>query len=261
MKFRPCIDIHNGKVKQLIGGSLSDKGETAEENYVSERDCGYYARLYSEKGLYGGHAIILNSKDSEYYEEDRRQVFAALEEFPHGLQVGGGVTAENAEEYIKRGASHVIVTSYVFSQGRISFDRLKELVNAVGSDKIVLDLSCRKRDGRYYIVTDRWQNFTEFELTKDNVLMLKSYCDEFLVHAVDAEGKQKGIEEGAAALLGSIHDITATYAGGISSYEDIETLKRLGSGRIDFTIGSALDLFGGQLKFDDICRAYSCDYN
>lgn len=257
MKFRPCIDIHNGKVKQLIGGSLSDKGDTARENYVSGRGGGYYARLYRERGLYGGHVIILNPKNSEYYEADRQQVFEALEEFPSGLQVGGGVTPENAEEYIKRGASHVIVTSYVFSGGKISFDRLAELESAVGREHIVLDLSCRRREGKYYIVTDRWQKFTDFEFTKDNILMLKSHCDEFLVHAVDAEGMQKGIEAEAAAVLGDIPNITATYAGGISSHEDLAVLEKLGCGRVDFTVGSALDLFGGSMSFDSICREYS----
>lgn len=257
MKFRPCIDIHNGKVKQLVGGSLSDRGAYAEENFVSESGSVYYARLYREKGLRGGHIIILNPRNSEYYGEDRRQALAALREFPGGLQIGGGVTPENAEEYIKNGASHVIVTSYVFPDGKLSLDRLHELETAVGREHIVLDLSCRRRDGEYYIVTDRWQKFTDDALTREYILMLADRCDEFLVHAVDSEGRQRGIERGAAAVLGGIPEITATYAGGISSFGDIEELERIGGGRLDFTVGSALDLFGGAMPFEKLCREYS----
>lgn len=256
MKFRPCIDIHNGCVKQIVGGSLADKNSAAEENFVS--DCGgeYYARLYKDRGLSGGHIIILNPAGSEYYEADRRQAFAALEEYKGGLQIGGGVTAENACEYIERGASHVIVTSYVFKDGKISFERLEKLRSTVGRERIVLDLSCRKRDGKYYIVTDRWQKFTDTEVTAESILMLREYCDEFLVHAVDVEGKQHGIESDIARLLGSIDGITATYAGGIGSYDDIEKLKSLGRDRLDFTVGSALDIFGGVLDFERICTEY-----
>ena len=252
MKFRPCIDIHNGQVKQIVGGSLADKNSFADENFVSELGGDFYAELYKSRGLSGGHIIILNPAGSEYYEADRRQAFAALEKYPLGLQIGGGVTAENAAEYLEKGASHVIVTSYVFKDGRISFERLDRLKSEVGSEHIVLDLSCRKSEGKYFIVTDRWQKFTDMEVTADNICMLKGYCDEFLVHAVDAEGKQKGIESPVAELLGSIDGITATYAGGIGSYDDIELLRQLGRGRVDFTIGSALDIFGGSLEFEKV---------
>lgn len=253
MKFRPCIDIHNGKVKQIVGGSLADKNSAADENFVSEYDGGYYAALYRDRGLYGGHIILLNPSGSEYYEADRRQAFSALAEFKGGMQIGGGVTAENAEEYLEKGASHVIVTSYVFKDGNVSFERLERLVSAVGAEHIVLDLSCRKKDGKYYIVTDRWQKFTDVTVTKENILMLKKYCDEFLIHAVDVEGRQHGIEQDIAALLGDTDGITATYAGGIGSYDDITLLEKLGRGRVDFTVGSALDIFGGSLDFERIC--------
>ncbi|MCC8043865.1 MAG: phosphoribosylformimino-5-aminoimidazole carboxamide ribotide isomerase [Oscillospiraceae bacterium] len=250
MKFRPCIDVHNGSVKQIVGGSLSDKGvaATARENFVSEYDGGYYARLYKELGLSGGHIIMLNSVDSEYYDANRKQAFAALSEYPDGLQIGGGITAENAEEYLKKGASHVIVTSYVFKDGKISFERLNRLKSEVGREHIVLDLSCRKRDGKYLIVTDRWQCFTEFELNGDNMNMLSEYCDEFLVHAVDNEGKQRGIEPTVAEILGESAPIASTYAGGIGEYADIEKIGILGKGKVDFTVGSALDIFGGKLS-------------
>lgn len=254
MKFRPCIDIHNGCVKQIVGGSLADKNSSADENFVSEQGGDFYARLYKSRGLSGGHVIILNPAGSEHYEADRRQAFAALSEFPGGLQIGGGVNDENAAEYLEKGASHVIVTSYVFKDGSISFERLERLKSAVGAEHIVLDLSCRKRDGKYFIVTDRWQKFTDMEVTKENILMLKGYCDEFLIHAVDAEGKQKGIEEGIASLLGNTEGIISTYAGGIGSYEDIELLRTLGKGNVDFTVGSGLDIFGGRLSFEKIAE-------
>ncbi len=253
MRFRPCIDIHNGKVKQIVGGSLADKNSAADENFVSEYDGGYYAELYKSRGLKGGHIIILNPAGSEYYEADRKQAFAALEAYKGGLQIGGGVNNENAEEYLEAGASHVVVTSYVFRDGSISFERLDKMVSAAGRERLVLDLSCRKRDGKYYIVTDRWQKFTDVEVNRENILMLRSYCDEFLIHAVDVEGRQQGVEEDIASLLGGLPEVTSTYAGGIGSYEDIDTLRTLGRNRIDFTVGSALDIFGGRLDFDRVC--------
>ena len=252
MKFRPCIDIHNGKVKQIVGGSLADKNSAADENFVSEYDGGYYARLYRDCGLSGGHIILLNPAGSEYYEADHAQAFLALSAFPGGLQIGGGVTAENAAEYIEKGASHVIVTSYVFKDGKINFERLEKLVEAVGKEHIVLDLSCRKKEDKYYIVTDRWQKFTETEINEETIRLLSGYCDEFLIHAVDVEGKQHGIEEEIAGLLGSVEGVTATYAGGIASFEDLELLAKLGKEKVDYTIGSALDIFGGKLRFEDV---------
>ncbi len=253
MNFRPCIDIHNGKVKQIVGGSLKDELSQAKDNFVSEQTGDYYARLYKKLGFKGGHIIILNPMGSEYYEEDRKQAFLALSEYPLGLQIGGGITPENACEYLEKGASHVIVTSYVFKGGRVNFDNLERLKNTVGKEHLVLDLSCRKKDGKYIIVTDRWQSFTEFELTKENMDMLAGYCDEFLVHAVDSEGKQKGIEEEVARMLGEYSPIPSTYAGCISSYNDIEIIRALGKNKVDYTIGSALDIFGGTIEIEKLC--------
>ncbi len=253
MNFRPSIDIHNGKVKQIVGGSLKDELSQAKDNFVSEQTGDYYARLYKKLGFKGGHIIILNPMGSEYYEEDRKQAFLALSEYPLGLQIGGGITPENACEYLEKGASHVIVTSYVFKGGRVNFDNLERLKNTVGKEHLVLDLSCRKKDGKYIIVTDRWQSFTEFELTKENMDMLAGYCDEFLVHAVDSEGKQKGIEEEVARMLGEYSPIPSTYAGGISSYNDIEIIRALGKNKVDYTIGSALDIFGGTIEIEKLC--------
>ncbi|MCR4672404.1 MAG: phosphoribosylformimino-5-aminoimidazole carboxamide ribotide isomerase [Lachnospiraceae bacterium] len=250
MRFRPCIDVHNGKVKQIVGNSLRDSGNFAKDNFVSEKGAGYYASLYRERGLSGGHVIILNPAGSEYYEEDLSQAREALAAYPGGLMLGGGVNADNAASFIEMGASHVIVTSYVFRDGEVDLERLEKLKKAVGREYIVLDLSCRKKDGRYYIVTDRWQKFTVQQVNSDTMDMLAPYCDEFLVHAVDAEGKGAGIDTEIAAILGAWGKCPVTYAGGIGSREDLEALRVSGKGKLDFTIGSALDIFGGTIPFE-----------
>lgn len=252
MEFRPCIDIHNGKVKQIVGGSLMDAGNRAEENFVSEQDAGFFAHLYKEAGIRGGHIILLNAKDSEFYEATKAQAMLALHEYPGGLQVGGGITAENADEFLQAGASHVIVTSYVFRDGKIYYDNLRKLCKAVGKERLVLDLSCRKRGEDYYIVTDRWQKFTDERITTGLLDELCGYCDEFLVHAVDVEGKSSGIEEPLVQLLGDWGRIPITYAGGVGSFEDLERLKVLGKKRLHVTIGSALDLFGGPMAYEQV---------
>ena len=252
MKFRPCIDIHNGSVKQIVGGSLTDHGNLAQENFVSVQDAAYFSKLYREYGLTGGHIIMLNPPSSSYYEETKRQTFLALAAYPGGLQVGGGITPENAAVFLKAGASHVIVTSYVFSGGLIQYDRPRALVKEVGRERLTLDLSVRIRDGRYYIVTDRWQNYTSVELNRQTLDTLSDFCDEFLIHAVDVEGKSAGIEEPVARLLGDWGKIPVTYAGGVHSFGDLDRLKQLGQDRVDVTIGSALDLFGGKMAFRDV---------
>ncbi len=252
MEFRPCIDIHNGKVKQIVGGSLLDEGDQAKENFVSEQDASFFARFYEAKGCRGGHVILLNSSESPYYEATREQALRALHSFPGGLQIGGGITADNAEFFLQSGASHVIVTSYVFQKGVFHRDNLKKLVERVGKEHIVLDLSCRKKDDTYYIVTDRWQNYTQVPLDFQTMEELADSCDEFLIHAVDVEGKASGIEINLARMLGEWRKKPITYAGGVHTYEDITLLKQLGHGQINVTIGSALDLFGGSLEFDKV---------
>lgn len=254
MEFRPCIDIHNGSVKQIVGGSLRDFGDKAQENFVSKQDAAFYARLYREYEIANGHIILLNPVTSPYYEKTKQQALSALSAYPGGLQVGGGITPDNAAEYLDAGASHVIVTSYVFKDGRIQYDRLDELVHKVGSGNLVLDLSARKKDGRYLIVTDRWQKYTETELTVRTLDELARYCDEFLIHAVDVEGRADGIEEELAQLLGDWGRMPVTYAGGVHSYEDLRLLKKLGQDRVHVTVGSALDLFGGPLKLEEVLR-------
>ena len=252
MEFRPCIDIHNGKVKQIVGGSLKDKNNQALENFVSEQDAPFYAKLYRDAGIKGGHIILLNPVDSEYYEATKTQALAALKAYPGGLQVGGGITPDNAGEYLETGASHVIVTSYVFKDGRIHFERLQKMVEAVGKEHLVLDVSCRKCGEDYMVVTDRWQKVTEEKL--DCVLLdrLSAYCDEFLIHAVDVEGKADGIEKELVTVLGQWGKLPITYAGGVHSYEDLQLIKELGNDHLNVTVGSALDLFGGKLKWDEV---------
>ncbi len=252
MRFRPCIDIHNGKIKQIVGSSLKDKKNFAAENFVSEKDSTYYANLYKKYHLKGGHIIMLNSVNSEFYEQTKRQAILALETYKGGMQVGGGINDENAMEFIEAGASHVIVTSYVFKNGIINYDNLAKISDVVGKEKLVLDLSCRKKDGKYYVVTDRWQNFTNEVVDFDILDKLEKYCDEFLIHAVDVEGKNSGIDEELVRILGAWAKIPLTYAGGISSENDIKKLMKYSNSKIDFTIGSALDIFGGNLSFEQI---------
>ena len=254
MKFRPCIDIHNGKVKQIVGGSLKDQGNEAKTNFSSEYEADYYAEMYKKDGLTGGHIILLNPVTSEYYDATKQQALKALAAYPQGMQIGGGITAENAKEYLDAGASHVIVTSYVFKNGEIHWENLKKLYDAVGKEHIVLDLSCRKRDGIYYIVTDRWQTFTQVKLTAEVLTELAGYCDEFLVHGVDVEGKASGVETELVKLLSEWNGIPVTYAGGIGTMEDLNHFAEISRGKIDYTIGSALDLFGGKIPYIDIIK-------
>lgn len=252
MKFRPCIDIHNGKVKQIVGGSLLDKGDYAQDNFVSEKDGDFYAKLYKDAGLEGGHIILLNPAGSQYYEEDVRQACLALSAYPGGLQIGGGMTAENAAFFLEQGASHIIVTSYVFKDGKINYENLEKIVAVTGKEHLVLDLSCRKKGEDYYIVTDRWQKFTDVILTKERLEEMEEYCSEFLVHGVDVEGKGQGIDEELVRILGSYMGNPVTYAGGIKDFADLELIKREGRNRVDVTVGSALDLFGGPMEFERV---------
>lgn len=254
MKFRPCIDIHNGQVKQIVGGTLTDVGDMASENFVAKQDAAFFANLYKKHNLQGGHIILLNGKDSPFYDATKAQAVSALKAYQGGLQIGGGINDENAYEYLEQGAEKIIVTSFVFKNGQISYENLEKLVKAVGKEKLVLDLSCRKKEGQYYIVTDRWQKYTDVVLNEKSLGYFEGFCNEFLIHAVDVEGKAAGIETQVASLLGEWGKLPVTYAGGIHSFEDLEQLKLLGKGKVDFTIGSALDLFGGKMEFEKIVK-------
>ncbi|MCR5273326.1 MAG: phosphoribosylformimino-5-aminoimidazole carboxamide ribotide isomerase [Lachnospiraceae bacterium] len=255
MEFRPCIDIHNGRVKQIVGGSLKDKNNEAKDNFVSEKGADYYASLYRKDNLKGGHIILLNPVGSEYYEATKSQALLALKAYPSGMQIGGGVNDRNAAEFLDAGASHVIVTSFVFSNGRINYENLKKLESEVGKEHIVLDVSCRMKDGKYYVVTERWQKFTEEIVTGELLDELSGYADEFLVHAVDVEGKVNGIERALVKELGRWGKIPLTYAGGIKDLNDIEEIRKLGDGKMNFTIGSSLDIFGGKMSYEEVLGA------
>ena len=255
MIFRPCIDIHNGKVKQIVGSSLRDSQDQSDDNFISELDGTYYSDLYYTLGLKGGHVIILNPAGSKYYDESLRQAKLALCAHPGMLQIGGGITPDNAKAFLDAGASHVIVTSYVFKDGKIDRDKLELLKKTVGKEHLVLDLSCKKKGDDYYIVTDRWQKMTDTKLSLETLDDLSDSCDEFLIHAADVEGKQGGIEETVATLLGNWAKIPVTYAGGVHNISDIQKLKEIGRAKVDVTVGSALDIFGGCLSIKDVIDA------
>jgi len=252
--FRPCIDLHEGKVKQIVGGSLGEGGGVR-TNFVSDRSAAWFAELYKRDGLAGGHVIMLGPGN----EAEAR---AALAAFPGGLQIGGGINPDNARDWLNAGASHVIVTSWVFNEGRVDWKRLGDLVKTVGRERLVLDLSCRKVRGpqstahsNYFVVTDRWQKFTELAVTRDTLQKFAGSCAEFLVHAVDVEGLCRGIDRELVARLGEWTILPTTYAGGANSLSDLAEVTRLGRGKVDLTIGSALDIFGGRgVKYEDCVK-------
>lgn len=249
MEFRPCIDIHNGRVKQIVGATLID-GEAPSVNFESSENPSFYSKLYREDNLTGGHIIKLGPNNEE-------AALDALRGWPKGMQIGGGVTSENAKSYINAGASHVIVTSFVFKDGKINYDNLKSLVEAIGKENIVLDLSCKEKDGEYYIVTDRWQNWTDVKITKETLELFSEYCDELLVHAASVEGKMMGPDLTLVEILGKFSPVPVTYAGGITTINDLEAVKKAGNNRVHVTVGSALDIFGGNLPYRDVvnfCR-------
>ena len=262
--FRPCIDLHEGKVKQIVGGSLGEAGNLR-TNFVSEKPAAWFAELYKRDGLAGGHVVMLGPGNEN-------AARAAIAAFPGGLQIGGGINAQNARGWLEAGASHVIVTSWVFSGGRVNWERLGELVKVIGKRKLVIDLSCRKMaesrraagsqslDPRpstldYFVVTDRWQKFTELAISPETLQRLAGSCAEFLVHAVDVEGLCRGIDRELVEKLGRWSPIPVTYAGGANSISDLETVTKLGQGKVNLTIGSALDIFGGSgVKYEDCVK-------
>lgn len=252
VEFRPCIDLHEGKVKQIVGSTLGHENQSVVENFISEKDSSYYAEMFKQDGLTGGHVIMLGLGNEEAAK-------LALSTYPDGLQVGGGIHADNAKQWIEAGASHVIVTSYIFHDGLLDMERLEKLISAVGKEHIVLDLSCRKRDGKWYVVTDKWTKFSDFEVNQESIAKLEQYCDEFLIHAVDVEGKKSGMQEELVRDLANWTTIPTTYAGGVRSLEDLEKFKELSNGKLHVTIGSALDIFGGDLSYRDVveyCKSF-----
>jgi phosphoribosylformimino-5-aminoimidazole carboxamide ribotide isomerase len=243
--FRPCIDLHEGKVKQIVGGTLG-AASGVQTNFVSDRSAAWYAELYRRDGLQGGHVIMLGPGN----EDEAR---AALKAYSGGLQIGGGVNASNAPAWLDSGASHVIVTSWVFRDGALDGERLATLVKAVGRKRLVLDLSCRKRGEEYFVVTDRWQKFTQLAVGSETLKSLAASCDEFLVHAVDVEGLCRGIDVELVSRLAQHSPIPVTYAGGARSIDDLQLVTEIGKGKVDLTIGSALDIFGGSgVRYEEV---------
>ena len=246
MRFRPCIDLREGRVVQIIGSSLVDKNsETLKTNFETDRSPEEFAKMYKEDNLTGGHVISLGSGNEE-------AALSALQTFPGGFHIGGGITPQNAITYLDAGASHVIVTSYVFSNGRIDMEKLKLLQETVGKDRLVLDLSCRKKGPDFWIVTDRWQKFTNEIISPEILNQLADHCDEFLVHGVDVEGKMEGIQTELIGILGKYSPIPVTYAGGVKALSDLDLVKEVGQNRVDLTIGSALDIFGGTVPYRNV---------
>ena len=265
-KFRPCIDLHDGRVKQIVGSSLSDSGAGLKTNFETDRSPAWFAELYKKDGIRGGHVIMLGKGNEQAAK-------AALAAYPGGLQVGGGITADNAKEYLDAGASHVIVTSWIFPEGHLDRERLERLSKTVGKEHLVLDLSCKRvcgADGidsangidgvnsaapRWKIAMNRWQTLIDIEITAENLADLSRYCDEFLIHAADVEGKQQGMDDELIVFLSKYSTIPCTYAGGARTLADLEHCKEISNGKIDLTIGSALDLFGGTgVKYDDCVK-------
>jgi phosphoribosylformimino-5-aminoimidazole carboxamide ribotide isomerase len=242
--FRPCIDLHEGKVKQIVGGTLGDA--SLRTNYVSEKSAAWFAELYRRDNLRGGHVIMLGAGNEI-------EACSALAAFPGGMQIGGGINSTNVHGWLEAGASQVIVTSWIFHEGRVNWERLDELIKIIGKSRLVIDLSCRKRGEDYFVVTDRWQKFTELVVNEETLEKFSGFCAEFLIHAVDVEGLCKGIDHELVEKLGQWTPIPATYAGGASSISDLEVVTKSGQGKVDVTIGSALDIFGGSgVKYADV---------
>ncbi len=238
-RFRPCIDLHDGQVKQIVGGTLDAADGELKTNYVSDLSPAHYGKMYAADQLTGGHVIQLGPGNKD-------AALSALAAYPNGLQLGGGISVANACEFLEAGASHVIVTSMLFDQdGRFQQTALQELVDRVGKDRIVLDLSCRRVKDGWKVAMNRWQTITELAVTETALNDLASYADEFLIHAADVEGKCQGVDEALVECLGDWVTIPTTYAGGARNLADLERVNELSRGRVDLTIGSALDIFGG----------------
>ncbi|KAK4163479.1 phosphoribosylformimino-5-aminoimidazole carboxamide ribotide isomerase [Cladorrhinum sp. PSN259] len=240
-RFRPCIDLHAGQVKQIVGGTLDSTTTSLQTNFVSPHPPAYFSSLYRDNDLLGAHVIMLGPGN-------REAALESLKAWPNHLQVGGGITDANAKEWVDAGAEKVIITSYLFPNKKFSQERLDAVLAALGGDKtkLVIDLSCRRKgEDRWFVATDKWQTITDTEVNEETIKSLEPYCSEFLIHAADNEGLQKGIDEKLVQRLAEWCSIPVTYAGGGRNLADLEAVKKLSNGKVDLTIGSALDCFGG----------------
>ncbi|OJJ64859.1 hypothetical protein ASPSYDRAFT_140277 [Aspergillus sydowii CBS 593.65] len=254
-QFRPCIDLHSGQVKQIVGGTLSNVESDLKTNYVSKLPAGHYASLYQKHNLRGGHVVKLGPGNDDAAKE-------ALRTWPGGLQVAGGITDENAQYWIDQGADKVIITSFLFPEGQFSLARLQSVLGALGGDKskLVLDLSCRRKDNTWFVAMNRWQTITEMEVNQESISLLEPYCSEFLIHAADVEGLQQGVDEELVSRLSEWCSIPVTYAGGARSLQDLERVHVSSKGKVDLTIGSALDIFGGSGVTFNECIQWNKDH-
>ncbi len=250
MRFRPCIDLHDGAVKQIVGATLNPEPGSLHTNFTADLPSSHYADLYRRDGLDGGHVIMLGPGNEEAATQ-------ALNAFPGGLQIGGGMTPHSAPPWLDRGAAGIIVTSHIFGNGRLQRDRLERMGEVVGRERLILDLSCALVEGRYVVAVDRWQTLTDFEVSEENLAYLASHCAEFLVHATQKEGRQEGIDADLVKLLAHASPIPTTYAGGIRDMTDIAAIREHGEGLLDFSVGSALDIFGGEgVRYEELARAF-----
>ncbi|MFT4901722.1 MAG: phosphoribosylformimino-5-aminoimidazole carboxamide ribotide isomerase [Lentimonas sp.] len=254
-RFRPCIDLHQGRVKQIVGGSLKDNNDGLKINFESAEPAGYYAERYQRDRLSGGHVIQLGPNNEAAASE-------ALAAYPQGLQIGGGIHRENAAKWLEAGASHVIVTSWLFdSAGNFQPQRLDALVQEIGKQRLVIDLSCRTHGQQWVVAMNRWQTPTNLTINRTTLESLGQSCAEFLIHAADVEGKCEGIDRNLVRFLGANSPIPCTYAGGVQSIEDLAAVNELSGGTVDLTIGSALDLFGGnRVRYED-CIAWNTTHS
>lgn len=238
-KFRPCIDLHQGKVKQIVGGTLR-QGSSPTENFVSDRPSTWFAEQFRDDQLTGGHVIKLGPGND-------LAARAALEAWRGGLQVGGGINEINASTWLDAGASHVIVTSTLFdTQGKFLEETLHSLSRKIGRDRLVVDLSCRKTESGWRVAMDRWQTLTDLSVDHSTLDRLTPFCAEFLIHAADVEGLCGGIDADLVSLLGTWGKCPLTYAGGAATMDDVRLVEQASGGAVDVTVGSALDLFGGK---------------
>jgi len=245
--FRPCIDLHAGKVKQIVGGTLCDNGAGPDENFVSDKSASWFAELYREHNITGGHVIQLGQGNWQ-------AAIDALAAWPEGMQVGGGINIDNAQAWLEAGASHVIVTSWLFDQeGKFQEKNLRDLAQEIGAERLVVDLSCRKTDAGWTVAMNRWQTLTNVDITHATLDSLAEHCDEYLIHAADVEGLCAGVDVELVKHMGAWAGIPMTYAGGVANLEDVQIVDQMSSGNIDVTVGSALDIFGGAgVTFDDL---------